>query len=238
MTDIVERLRTMRRALHVKELRRSGTRDGNLYSEWGATVAFALIEIERLRRPSPTQGEGESDVARCAPPGANVTAQSTWRPIETAPRDGTPVDLWTTSRTCMRNIRWLRGAEVDPRAAPGGIWAHLAMDGWRGPNPDDVGCGCLSPDQFTHWRHPRPPLVEVGPEPSPESRSYADVDDTMWIGVNSRDVPDVSTLHVDERDCQELIDAVVYKDGEVFTPRRCTLAIHKQPLPAPPKETP
>ena len=47
--DIIGRLRKMRGELHVNELRNSGTRDGNIYSEWGSTVAFALIELERLR---------------------------------------------------------------------------------------------------------------------------------------------------------------------------------------------
>lgn len=67
MTDIIERLQALRNALHVNELRHSGTRDGNLYSEWGATVAFALIEIEHLRRPSPPQGPPHLERAPRAP---------------------------------------------------------------------------------------------------------------------------------------------------------------------------
>lgn len=49
MKDITDRLKKMRGELHVNELRHSGTRDGNIYSEWGSTTAFALIEIEKLR---------------------------------------------------------------------------------------------------------------------------------------------------------------------------------------------
>ncbi len=49
----------------------------------------------------------------------------------------------------------------------------------------------------------------------------------MWIGVNDLGVPDISTLHVDERDCQELIDDITYPDGQTFTARRCTLLIHQ-----------
>jgi|GEM_PF-4111582 len=55
----------------------------------------------------------------------------------------------------------------------------------------------------------------------------ADIDTTLWIGVNALNVPDVGTLHVDERGCQEIIDFITHKDGEVFTPRRCTLLVHK-----------
>lgn len=47
--NITDRLREMRAELHVNELRHSGTREGNIYSRWGATVALALIEIESLR---------------------------------------------------------------------------------------------------------------------------------------------------------------------------------------------
>lgn len=60
---------------------------------------------------------------------------------------------------------------------------------------------------------------------------YADIDTTMWIGVNALHVPDISTLHVDEHDCQLLVDGITYEGGMVFTPRRCTLLVH---LPSPP----
>lgn len=53
--------------------------------------------------------------------------------------------------------------------------------------------------------------------------------DELWIGVNSLGVPDLATLHVDERDCQELIDGIVCEEGDVMlVPRRCALAIHEQ----------
>jgi hypothetical protein len=54
----------------------------------------------------------------------------TWRPIETAPKDGTVVDMWTKKGTRITNVQWRLAADVDPeRCGPGGIWEHLAMDG-------------------------------------------------------------------------------------------------------------
>jgi hypothetical protein len=84
-----------------------------------------------------------------------------WQPIETAPKDGTLVDLWS-SAACRRvvNARWQQGRDVDPRCAPEGVWHHLEATGWRLPSDTD-GCGCLIEDQFTHWMLlPNPPQVK------------------------------------------------------------------------------
>ena len=70
-------------------------------------------------------------------------------------------------------------------------------------------------------------LRRAAPKDAWRTMEYADIDTTMWIGVNALDVPDITTLDVDERDCQALIDTIGYQNGEVFTPRCCTLLIHK-----------
>lgn len=84
---------------------------------------------------------------------------SEWQDIESAPRDGTPVDLWSTAGVRLTDVRWLRGAQADPeRCGPGGIWEHLAMDGWRLPDQTREGCGCLAEECLSHWMPlPAPP---------------------------------------------------------------------------------
>lgn len=78
--------------------------------------------------------------------------------------------------------------------------------------PDDGPPGSASAKPTDAWR----------------TMEYADIDTTMWIGVDALNVPDIGTLHVDERDCQELIDNITYSPGDgPFVPRRCTLLVHK-----------
>lgn len=88
---------------------------------------------------------------------------SEWQPIETVPKDGTPVDLWSALGRHV-NMRWLTGAEVGPEDyGPGGKHEHLAMTGWRSPammTPAD-GNGILNEEQFTHWMPlPAPPDLQ------------------------------------------------------------------------------
>lgn len=73
-----------------------------------------------------------------------------WQPMATVPRDGTEVDLWSLTyqrRTC--NLRFIPGADVDPRYAPGGEWEHLSQDGWRHSARES---SVLTESQFSHWR--------------------------------------------------------------------------------------
>lgn len=73
-----------------------------------------------------------------------------WQPMATAPRDGTEVDLWSpTYQRRTSSVRFIKGADVDERYAPGGAWAHLSQDGWRHSTRDS---GVLTESQFSHWR--------------------------------------------------------------------------------------
>lgn len=75
-----------------------------------------------------------------------------WLPIESAPRDGTVVDLWSRlSGHRVANVQWLHGSKRDPeRCGPGGVWEHLAAEGWAPVNSKE-GCGSFTEEQFTHW---------------------------------------------------------------------------------------
>ena len=62
-----------------------------------------------------------------------MSASMTWQPIATAPRDGTPVDLWHKD-------------------------GFRVMDEWW---DDECWCGNLwGDDQFTHWMLVTPPGSE------------------------------------------------------------------------------
>lgn len=73
-----------------------------------------------------------------------------WQPMASAPRDGTLVDLWTVRGTRVSNVSFVRAEQVNPKYAKGGVWEHLAQDGWRLSVTQDA---CLQEDQFTHWKH-------------------------------------------------------------------------------------
>lgn len=83
-----------------------------------------------------------------------------WQPIETAPKDGTIVDLWVGEYGHrIANCQWRLGSDVDPEmCGDDGPWRHLRMDGWR-PIGDKEGCGVLVAKQFSHWM-PLPPPPE------------------------------------------------------------------------------
>ena len=66
-------------------------------------------------------------------------------PIETAPKDGTVIDLWSDEYGRLTDCYW--GA---PMAYEGGEtgWVHAHSNEWA-----------ESPDEFTHWRPlPLPPV--------------------------------------------------------------------------------
>jgi hypothetical protein len=81
-----------------------------------------------------------------------------WQPIETAPKDGTFIDLWNKKAGArIVNVRWV----VEPRDR----FAHptCIMDGWK--TSREGPWGCLSPDQFSHWMPlPSPPQSQAEAE--------------------------------------------------------------------------
>jgi hypothetical protein len=80
-----------------------------------------------------------------------------WNPMESAPRDGTPVDLWTVRDICVSNVRYIPAAQViDPRQD----------DGWR---RDKEMLEVYAPEQFTHWRHAVKPAPIRGPNGQPHA---------------------------------------------------------------------
>jgi len=71
-----------------------------------------------------------------------------WRPIETAPRDGTWVDILTASSGRIADVRWVN---EDPTY-------HLAMSGWKTRENDQRSR--LEEAHFTHWMPLPPPPAE------------------------------------------------------------------------------
>lgn len=70
----------------------------------------------------------------------------TWQPIETAPKDGTRVDLWVYGdRVCDACWSGSRGQWVNPQ--PTTSWGMAVME-------DDVVCFI---DRATHWMPITPP---------------------------------------------------------------------------------
>lgn len=104
----------------------------------------------------------------------NRVAGQRWRPIETAPRDGTPLDLWVVppSKAEPRDFPIFVGAHAHriPDATP------CYQTAWQSEGRtitgrrfyDDDGDECLDPDdtsvratRATHWRPlPEPPEGE------------------------------------------------------------------------------
>lgn len=69
---------------------------------------------------------------------------SKWKPIETAPKDGTPVDLWSTFGNYYFDIS---KRHVD-------MWFAKPLGVWRSNNGDI----CIRDGVPTHWMHiPTPP---------------------------------------------------------------------------------
>jgi hypothetical protein len=89
---------------------------------------------------------------------AMVEAMVGWRPIETAPKDGTEVDLWSTGRT--PNARWgkyrLHPLYNDDTEHEG--WVVRANPYDFGAEPDWMDIAHFNPGGVTHWMPlPDPP---------------------------------------------------------------------------------
>lgn len=73
-----------------------------------------------------------------------------WFPIETAPKDGTPVNLRFKNNAVALKCDWKRGRDRDPRCGPEGISHHLEHEGWSEVGSTE-GNGSLMESEITHW---------------------------------------------------------------------------------------
>lgn len=80
-----------------------------------------------------------------------------WQPIETAPKDGTPVDLWMKSGGRLTNVLWV--SVVPAEILHNDCW----MPGWK---YSALEFQIMPEEQFSHWRHVTPPIS--GPVPASE----------------------------------------------------------------------
>jgi hypothetical protein len=83
-----------------------------------------------------------------------------WQPIETAPKDGTKIDLWVVHETYRRRVPdayWLGDAKQPP------FFDDERMEGWAAANMGYDGCDGWADepddnDRATHWMPlPKPP---------------------------------------------------------------------------------
>jgi hypothetical protein len=81
-----------------------------------------------------------------------------WQPIETAPKDGTFVDLWGVKSTDAR----LRPADMRARRFPDCRWRR-PVEGYAGDfDCDWFEAGEVNPVRPTHWMPPpKPPSVRA-----------------------------------------------------------------------------
>lgn len=78
---------------------------------------------------------------------------SDWRPIETAPKDGTRILVWALHYGRFRDIAFARWEDLRPE--PSDYWS----DGRLGPGWYVSGASFVEP---THWRPvPDPPQEEI-----------------------------------------------------------------------------
>lgn len=75
----------------------------------------------------------------------------TWQPIETAPKDGTKVDLW-----CINHLHYAKAGQRVCNVDWGRVtdWMGNERDDWRHGHGEDL--------QPTHWQ-PLPPPPEAAP---------------------------------------------------------------------------
>jgi hypothetical protein len=109
----------------------------------------ALPEVEGYVKPSfdtwlVRQLAGQDSIAA-------TLSHLEWSPMASAPRDGTPVDLWTVRDRCISDVRFILAEQtVDP----------MQDDGWR---RDENTLAVYAPEQFTHWRYAVKPAPIRGP---------------------------------------------------------------------------
>lgn len=97
-------------------------------------MEFACDEIARDRSRAQASSE--------ALPSANAARRDTWQPIETAPKDGAFVDLWSASRGRLVNCKWVTVS-----------YTHDTPWGWVSSTVGRI-------TDATHWQPlPSPPIL-------------------------------------------------------------------------------
>ena len=84
----------------------------------------------------------------------------TWQPIETAPKDGTPVLIWMKYGSQAVTAEWR-----------GGRW-RAVWDGWSViESESDFGTECREVEVPTHWMQlPAPPVMRIDAESASNAR--------------------------------------------------------------------
>lgn len=85
-----------------------------------------------------------------------------WQPIETAPKDGTPVDLWMKSGGRLTNVLWV--SVVPAEILHNDCW----LPGWK---YSALEFQILPEEQFSHWRHISPPISAPASEPANQEKA-------------------------------------------------------------------
>lgn len=75
---------------------------------------------------------------------AAVEAEKGWQPIETAPKDGTPVELYMPKYSCSVKAVWQKPSDLFV-----GRWMHES--GWTPATGEEYATKGL----YSHWRHQR-----------------------------------------------------------------------------------
>jgi hypothetical protein len=97
-----------------------------------------------------------------------VKEQTAWRPIETAPKDGTPIDVWGPDHGRMTDVYWGK-----PHHECGEMGQYCDSD-WHSLKPGWI-CGVFNEivgrlrPGFTHWMpFPEPPALATTQDPKPD----------------------------------------------------------------------
>jgi len=144
---------------------RGGAEDDALLDKIGSRIADEVEKVAAGRQSNCDQAARDIIALWVAPP-PSPTQEGGWQPIESAPKDGTVLDLWAVHTSCLGERTGQRYVNSKWQVCPQGY----TSDGWRdsGGNklewrvdPTQVEEGC-SPEEgrtVTHWM-PLPPAPQ------------------------------------------------------------------------------